>query len=264
MCLMPIITWLLIFGFSQRERKIGTCGSFSRPALPQRDELRHMRKQSISGSDAALSHESYISLGDEIYCHEETTDGYFSCEGFTQLNLCLEHESNLTYDSAFGHSAIFRLVPQQTYTMAKQLRSFDAHPPDAGVAALRERRAQLLTEAKREKELNESEVQNTAGREVRYGKILQLQHVVSGKFIAVSHLASEHHRDARRVHLADNDVGDAAWFRIVPKLRMHADGEKVSAGDPVMFENVISGLKLHFGNRSGDATGIEINAFGDE
>ena len=217
------------------------------------------------GGAAHASHDSFISLGDQVYLHEDATSGHVSVEGFTDMQLCLDHESSLTAESVFGAHAVFRLMPQQMYTMARQLRSFDAHPPDISPEQLKLRRTQMLEEARREKSLNESEVENTVGREVRYGKVLQLQHVVSGKLVAVSHLASMHNRDARQVQICESDVGEAAWFRIVPKLRVHTDGEKVRAGEPVIIENVTSGLKLHIGIMFGSAErGSEINASGDE
>jgi hypothetical protein len=211
------------------------------------------------GSQVATGSGEFIALGDQVYVHEDATGGHVSVEGFTQLSLSLQHEESLTNDTVFGAHAIFRLMPQQMYTMAKQLRSFDAHPPvNVPPEELRVRRDQMVKEAQREQALNESEVQNTSGREIRYGKVLQMQHVVSGKLVAVSHQASAHNRDARRVLVTDTNVGEAAWFRIVPRLRINAEGEKVRAGEPVLLENVMSGLKLHVGDVQ-----AEINASGD-
>ena len=215
--------------------------------------------RAADGTQGVAGSGQFIALGDQIFIYEDATGGHVSVEGFTQFSLSLEHEDSLTNETVFGAHAIFRLMPQQMYTMAKQLRNFDAHPPvHVPPEQLRIRREQLVKEAQREKALNESEVHNTAGRELRYGKVLQLQHAVSGKLVAVSHQASAHNRDARRVIITDTNVGEAAWFRIVPKLRMHAEGEKVGAGEPILLENVMSGLKLHVSDAQ-----AEINASGD-
>lgn len=228
------------------------------------------RKRRVSTGEEADTHEvgndQYISLSDVVYLHDEMVGGFLSVEGFTDFQLTIESEHELVSspNKDFGQFAIFRLMPQQMYTMSKQLRSFEATPGES--TPERElRRRQLMEEVRREKAHNESEVVNSAGREVRYGKVLQLQHVASGKLIAVSHLASAHNRDARRVHVSDADVGEAAWFRIMPKLRVHTEGEKVRAGEPVILENVMSGLKLQVGRERGLPGGAtEVNASGDE
>lgn len=92
---------------------------------------------------------------------------------------------------------------------------------------LRTGRAPL--QVRREQELNANEVENANGREVRYGKVVQLQHVASGLFVVVSHQASERNRDARKVLVSSSDAFDASWFRIMPKLRVHTEGDKCAA-----------------------------------
>jgi hypothetical protein len=157
--------------------------------------------------------DAFISIGDSIHLHEDASNSHIGVEGFTDFQLTLEPEATLADQHDFAQYAVFELMPQQMYTMAKRLRSFDAHPPDDSLER-ENRRRELIEEVRRERAHNESEVQSAAGREVRYGKILQLRHAVSGKLVCVSHLASQSNRDARRVDISGNDfAGEAAWFR---------------------------------------------------
>jgi hypothetical protein len=170
-----------------------------------------------SQSAAATANTAYLALADLVYLHDEALGGIISVEGFTDNELAIETENRLM-DNDFGRQAVFQLMPQQMYTAAKHLRAFDINQPEASDERDRMRK-DLVEDVRREKAHNESELENSLGREVRYGKVLQLQHVASGKLVAVSHHASVNNRDARRVHVSDADVGEAAWFRIMPKLR---------------------------------------------
>ena len=193
-----------------------------------------------------VGREQYVLVSDYIYMQSESISGYITAEGFTDMHLAIQSEQELVSlpTKDFGDHAVFRVLPQQMYTMSKQLRAFEASTGHLATAERDLQRRQLMDEVLREKAHNESEVENSTGREVRYGKVIQLQHVASGKLMAVSHLASTRSRDARQVHMCDSDVGDSAWFRIMPKLRVHTEGKRVRASEPVILESVMSGLKL--------------------
>jgi hypothetical protein len=82
------------------------------------------------------------------------------------------------------------------------------------------------------------------GREVRYGSIVQLRHVTSGGFVTVSNNDAHCNPDARRVCL-EAVGGESAWMRIVPRLRVHSEGERVREGDPIGLVHVATSMKLH-------------------
>lgn len=198
--------------------------------------------------------DTYVSIGDSVFLYDET-HGTLGVEGFTDvLTGC--YSSSMPVE--FGRLCTFRLVPQQMYTLARQLKA----NLESREMVDPELQLQLTADAKRERSHNESEVQTSTGRSLRYGKILQLQHVASGKQLAVTHQASARHRDARRVSLCEvSEVSEAAWFKIMPKLRVHTEGEKVRSGDPVVFESVMTGLKLHVQHDASLVDGrTEVNA----
>ena len=70
----------------------------------------------------------------------------------------------------------------------------------------------------REREQNLREFKQAAGREVRYGTVLQLQHEATHKYLSVSRQPAQL-KDARRVIL-DREAAEAGWFRVLPKLRV--------------------------------------------
>ena len=47
-----------------------------------------------------------------------------------------------------------------------------------------------------------------------------------------------------RVESLDGNAGEGAWFKIMPRLRVHSEGEKIHVDDPVMLESVDSNLRL--------------------
>ena len=87
------------------------------------------------------------------------------------------------------------------------------------------------------------EFEQSTGRDVRYGMVVQMQHDTSHKFIVVTRESAVLNKDGRRVTL-DSNAGEAAWFKIMPRLRVHSEGEKVHVDDPVLLESVDSNLKL--------------------
>ena len=103
-------------------------------------------------------------------------------------------------------------------------------------------RALLLKKAK-EDEANLEEFEQSTGKPVRFGMVVQLQHDTSHKFIVVTRESAELNRDGRRVML-DANAGEGAWFKIMPRLRVHSEGEKIHVDDPVMLESVDSNLRL--------------------
>ena len=102
----------------------------------------------------------------------------------------------------------------------------------------------LFRDREEEKARNLSEFKTAEGRALRYGMVLQLQHDTSFKYIRVSRLAPLGNRKGGFRVVLDRDAGETAWFRVIPRLKMHAEGEKVHAGDPVVLINEVTGMRL--------------------
>ncbi|KAL1529829.1 hypothetical protein AB1Y20_000761 [Prymnesium parvum] len=91
--------------------------------------------------------------------------------------------------------------------------------------------------------MNKQTYEQLIGRELRYGMVIQLQHETSQKYLCVTKQASEVNKEGRRVIL-DREAGEDAWFRLMPKLRVHSEGVRVHEGDPVLLEHVNTNLCL--------------------
>ena len=124
--------------------------------------------------------DSWVCLGDTIHLYDDT-NGSICVEGFTDVQLGFGADRIDGFN--FGHHCCFRLMPQQMYTASKKLHAHDGLATGLVLdTARREAQAHRQTlgeEVRREKMHNESEVENSAGREVRYGKVLQLQRIDS-------------------------------------------------------------------------------------
>ena len=96
----------------------------------------------------------------------------------------------------------------QNYTAATQMRAL-VEKEGLTIDELKDdERFRKLQEAReREKQRNAQEFQQTRGREVRYGHVVQLQHIISFKYISVQRQSAELNKDAKKVAL-DRDAGE--------------------------------------------------------
>jgi inositol 1,4,5-triphosphate receptor type 3 len=168
--------------------------------------------------------------------------------------------------------AVFVLLQQHNYASYRQMRSFLEREGLSAHAAMSDPRYRQLCDAvDSERAHNRQEFNQTCGREVRYGMIVQLQQESSHKYLSVSRQPAELNADGRRVVL-DAEAAESAWVRIMPRLRVHSEGEKVHVGDPVTLEHVQTGLRLMVDQRLPDGrceviatqqalTGFKLNLF---
>ena len=95
-------------------------------------------------------------------------------------------------------------------------------------------------EAEAEIKLAEAELQRTKGRDVRYGSVVQLWHVSTATFLSTSRTT---HGSGQLVIL-DRNAGESGWFRVMPRLRVHNEGQLVRRGDPVLLSSLDTGQLL--------------------
>ena len=199
---------------------------------------------------------SILHLGDRIYLYEEHCNGYFAVQGFADNQLGVNIPGSNAFAEGthapreFGQQHIFIIQPQQEHASAKRMHGFLEREGIAEHAARAEPRFRRFLEAYRREEVhNKQEVATANGRELRYGLIIELQHDLSGKRINSTHHPASLHKEGRRCEV--DEPGDHSWFRIMPRLRVHTEGEKVHVGDPVILQHVVSGQKLFVASNSG-------------
>lgn len=192
---------------------------------------------------------NFLHIGDRISLYHEPTNGFLGAEGFavTQVGIDASDGSVASGDKTRNEvrDAIFVVQQMSNCSAAKQIKAFLDRNGISMAEAQGDARCRTLLEARaKEEKLNAQEFEQSKGRDVRYGMIVQLQHDTSHKCVAVLRESAEINRDGRRVAL-EKDAGEGAWFRIMPRLRVHSEGEKVHVDDPVLLESVESGLKLN-------------------
>ena len=195
----------------------------------------------------------FLHVGDYITVYDDASDGYVGALGVvSSVNVGMREVSDPLHAKLVAKEAVFVLRQQHNYSVFRQMRGFLEREGLSAQAAVADPRYRQLREAcEREKATNLTEFKNTCGREVRYGMIVQLEHVNSHKYLAVSRQSAELNADSRRV-LLDAEAGESAWVRIMPRLRVHSEGEKVHVGDPVTLEHVQTGLRLLVDRRLAD------------
>ena len=154
----------------------------------------------------------YLRIGDKVYLTEEN-EGCIGAQGFS--NLLLGVEDGPALPPSFTHQCIFLVRQQQNYSAAKQLRAVVETEGLTMQEVQSDPRFRKLRESReREKVQNTHEFEQTIGREVRYGNVVQLQHALSYKYVSVLRQSAELNKEARRVAL-DRDAGE---FGALPRL----------------------------------------------
>jgi hypothetical protein len=106
----------------------------------------------------------------------------------------------------------------------------------------------LLENARREELANDKECEQTRGRVLRYGMVVQLQHAASQAYMYVSGTAALTSSLAGATVACSKHAADASWFRVMPKLQqVHVEGERVHVGDQIVLEHAESGMNLTMG-----------------
>lgn len=91
---------------------------------------------------------------------------------------------------------------------------------------------------------NISEVRQRQGKKLRFGDMLQLQHVVTGLFITL-HKAQASEHGNKRVRLTDGS--QASVFLLEPAFKTYSTGDQVRSGDQVVFRSaeIVNGEYLY-------------------
>lgn len=193
----------------------------------------------------AAKRDAFLHLGDRLALLDEAY-GYVGANGFAnvQVGTSSLDESSAVLSYLTSRDSVFLVRPQHDYSIVKKLKE------EAEKRGLTMEESKIHTDFRfrwqqREREIamNKQMFEQVQGRELRYGMVVQLQHETSQKYLSVSKQASEVNKEGRRVIL-DREAGEDAWFRIMPRLRVHSEGVRVHVGDPIILEHVNTALSL--------------------
>jgi hypothetical protein len=188
-----------------------------------------------------------VRVGDRIYLEDDAARIVGGSGIGSDVQVVAAEKHLLPTD--FGAAAVFVVHPQGTWTSLEACRALLEREGLSWLDALgHTETSSAHLEVERERQLNASDFTHALGRELRYGMVIQLKHDASKKWFSTSRQPPVvSGRVGNRV-LLDEHAGDAACFRVVPKLRVHNDGEKVRASDPFVLQDLRSGQRIVLGH----------------
>lgn len=203
----------------------------------------------------------YIKLGDLVFFEED--DKCLGVSGIgtaDSVDTCHAHEpASLHISGEFSTKCVFTVHSQGTWT---HLQNFKMALERQGMSMTEGMNSQetcgAYRECQRELERNEKDAARQVGRDLRFGMVVELRHYSSSKHLATSRQPATGCVGNRAI--VDEHAGEGGWFRVMPRLRVHNEGEKVHSGDPIVFEEVGTGQRLLFSGALPDGTVEVISA----
>ncbi|ETV82851.1 hypothetical protein, variant [Aphanomyces astaci] len=180
----------------------------------------------MPGSAIATRRKSNVVYeGDIMYLAIDGDDGNVHSDGFVDEGLtALGNANNL-----HGEGCLFKILPKLSYEAHKALRHATVVPGS-------EKHVLLTQQVKVEVEANASIVARIgtgAGQPVVFGQPIQLQHVVSGKFLT-SHSKALADMDKSCMKVSLQAHGSSkSWFTFIPRYRHRVIGQ------PLTFQETV-------------------------
>lgn len=224
--------------------------------------IAHIEAEQLRPFIAMLSAvaNEYLQIGDLVVLEDENKFVTASGIGDTAHDIAVTAMDSepLRQAGEFSSRAVFVVQSQGTWT---QLQNFKMAVERQGLS-LEEGKVSPVTlpqyrESLHERERNEAETVRLAGREVRFGMVIQLMHHATHKYLSTSRMATAGRMGSKLI--VDGHAGESSWFRVKPRLRVHNEGEKVHAGDPVILEELNAGQRLMLDEPHDDGTQFVIS-----
>lgn len=184
----------------------------------------------------------YLCVGDYICLYCEETEGYvYSVQSSSTENgvyifnqQSRSNPSNIPTQSA----VIFQICIQNRYKLNKKHRNWLSK--NEAESALPEVLKQAREAAEAEDHDNAAEQKRQHGKTVRYGEIVQLKHMFSGKYIhTCTTQTSQRDKNNMMISLHEFNAKNAQ-FKILPRYKVKSEGEVVQLHDQIVFESIKS------------------------
>jgi hypothetical protein len=114
----------------------------------------------------------------------------------------------------------------------------------------------LIERIHKEKELNQSVIAESGGRQILYGAEVFLKHSDSGLFIKATNGTSEMSKIGNDCVLSD-DFSGSMIFKVLPRYKSRQSGEIIEYNDQLIFQNVKYGTYFSFNSDSSMLTDSE-------
>lgn len=143
----------------------------------------------------------------------------------------MEQQDAMTADLASDDAGSQMSLEQEAPNAEEDI--FDAGEEQEEIFDESSQRARVLQSLQKgrvnEQRLNESYMRQLIGNPVKFGAIVQLRHVKSGRFVTVNGLeTAEVERENLRVYL-DEDGSSASWFVLVPRFKIDREGDVINS-----------------------------------
>eukprot|EP00050_Salpingoeca_kvevrii_P002520 m.196116 g.196116 ORF g.196116 m.196116 type:complete len:2530 (-) comp10628_c0_seq6:379-7968(-) len=188
-----------------------------------------------------------ICFGDRIALYDNGTNGFVFCN-LTTGGSVVAHSGTSVDRPDLGNfkHAVFEVRPRSKYkaNRALEFAVLEARQrlgPKLDIEKLAERQPslrQLQREAAIEDEDNFLETRRRRGDPVHYGQIVQFFHEHSKRFLRISTTqTSQLEMSHMHVDLSAN-LSRHAWFRIMPRYKVRAEGDIVRLHDQIVIESL--------------------------
>eukprot|EP00056_Hartaetosiga_gracilis_P010415 m.153526 g.153526 ORF g.153526 m.153526 type:complete len:2653 (+) comp13309_c1_seq5:67-8025(+) len=213
------------------------------------EELAVLDNETVEEEDI-LTNQS-LQFGDYITLYDGNVSGFVFCNsaGSTHTGVMLRSNSTRKEPGLNNiKTAVFQVIPESKYRAQKNLRVAlnkmrkKINRPkltlDEALLNPSDEFRVLHTLSKAEVQDNELELMRREGDHVVYGQIVQLKHATSNEFIRVSDtITSSTEPNNMRIEL-DQNIGRSSFFKIMPRYKVRAEGERVRMGDQIVLESV--------------------------
>nr|XP_019924346.2 inositol 1,4,5-trisphosphate receptor type 1 isoform X2 [Crassostrea gigas] len=187
----------------------------------------------------------YLCIGDYVCLYCEETEGYiYSSQSSSSNNglfIYSNQERNRPRNIPNPQVVVFQVCIQNRYKLNKKYRKWmNSIQTDNTEQVTRGLLKQAKSAADAENKDNEAEQTRQHGKRVRYGEVVQLKHVFTGKFVHMSTTqTSQKDKNNMKVSLHEYNAKNAQ-FRILPRYKVKSEGEIVQLFDQIVFESVKS------------------------
>eukprot|EP01135_Chromosphaera_perkinsii_P005608 Nk52_evm22s355 gene=Nk52_evmTU22s355 len=175
-------------------------------------------------------------FGDVVELFSEGPDGYVSSNGLVDETLYVA-PGEISKKTANGRCCLFQLIPMSRYSAQKayeaEAERVEMCISKGGATPSLKYLHKLKEGARIERLQNDSERERSVGTSVKYGQIIQLLHVRSGKFVCINRKATAQlEKSASSVYLSE-DPDENAWLTVSPFYKLHQEGENVHMYDRI-------------------------------
>ncbi|PVD21456.1 hypothetical protein C0Q70_19629 [Pomacea canaliculata] len=205
----------------------------------------YLQRSELNGFSRSSGMGEYLCIGDYLCLYCEETEGFvYSHQSSTANNglFVFSHQDrNRPTNIPNPHAVVFQICIQNRYKLNKKYRKWLALSQVEGAdSSIRAMLLQAKMAADAEDKDNLAEQTRQHGKRVRYGEIVQLKHMFTGKFVHMNTThTSKKDKNNMKVSLVEFNAKNAQ-FRILPRYKVKSEGEVVQLYDQIVFESVKS------------------------